>query len=264
MIRTWTNEQKQYLLDNYGKLPYTEIAARLGKTVSQVKSQASNMKITISRKWSDEHLDLLRSLYPNTPTQQIADLIGKNLYTTYSMADKLGLKKTEEYLASPAACRLRRGDNVGAKYRFKKGQTPPNKGLRRPGYAPGRMSETQFKKGQNPVNWKPVGSERVNVDGYIEIKTEEPKKWELKQRVVWREHHGEIPHGHNITFIDGDPLNVAIENLECISKVDWMKRHTFHNYPEPVKQQIHILAGFKRRLNRYAEKQDRRPAEPVI
>ena len=35
----------------------------------------------------------------------------------------------------------------GRKYEFKPGNVPANKGLRRPGFAPGRMAKTQFKKG---------------------------------------------------------------------------------------------------------------------
>jgi hypothetical protein len=193
-------------------------------------------------------------------SQEIADQIGKTLSNVYTMADKLGLKKSQEYLDSPAACRLRRGDNIGAKTRFVKGQKSWNKGVKGVCGVQDNCRPTQFKKGEKPVNWKPVGSERVNVDGYIEIKTEETPKWELKQRVIWREAHGEIPTGHVVAFLDGNPQNCVLENLECVSKADWMKRHTFHNYPEPVKEQIHILAGFRRRLNTYAKKQDRRSA----
>jgi hypothetical protein len=82
--------------------------------------------------------------------------------------------KSEAYLASPAACRLRRGDNIGAPYRFTKGHVPANKGLRRPGWGPGRMKETQFRKGERQGRavklYKPIGTERVSKDGYTERK----------------------------------------------------------------------------------------------
>ncbi len=37
-----------------------------------------------------------------------------------------------------------------------------------------------FEKGHISKNHKPIGSERINVAGYIEIKTAEPNKWELR------------------------------------------------------------------------------------
>ena len=35
---------------------------------------------------------------------------------------------------------------------------------------------TWFKKGHIPANYRPVGSERVNADGYIEVKVADPNK----------------------------------------------------------------------------------------
>lgn len=40
----------------------------------------------------------------------------------------------------------------------------------------------------------------------------------MLQRVVWREHRGEIPPGHEIIFKDGNKRNCAIENLECLPR----------------------------------------------
>ncbi len=91
-------------------------------------------------KWTDEMLEILRSRYPHEKTSKIADDLGVQLDRVYRKAKKMGLSKTDEYLASPDACRLRRDNSGGIPYRFKKGQVPPNKGLRRPGYAPGRMA----------------------------------------------------------------------------------------------------------------------------
>ena len=82
----------------------------------------------------------------------------------------------------------------------------------------GRMAETQFKKGNVPHNWRPVGSERVNVDGYIEIKVSGPKKWMMKHRYVWQQHYGEIPKGSMVIFKDGNRLNTDIDNLMLITQ----------------------------------------------
>ena len=61
------------------------------------------------RPWSPADEQLLRELYPDTPTGDLARRLGRTPESIYGHADKLGLRKSEAYLASPAACRLRRG-----------------------------------------------------------------------------------------------------------------------------------------------------------
>lgn len=100
--------------------------------------------------------------------------------------------------------------------RFEKGHAPCNKGKKGIYYA--GSEKTWFKNGQMPHNHKPVGSERVSVDGYIEIKVAESKKWRLKHNVVWENVHGKIPRNHVVIFLDGDKMNVDIVNLKLISR----------------------------------------------
>lgn len=82
-------------------------------------------------------------------------------------------------------------------------------------YKPNRGS---FVKGHRPPNWRPVGSERVAVDGYIEIKTAEPNKWRMKHVVVWEAQHGQIERECLVRFRDNNPLNCNLENLEKVHR----------------------------------------------
>lgn len=81
-------------------------------------------------KWHDDDIALLRELYPHNPTRELCGLLDRTEQQVYFMARKLGIKKSPEYLAGPHACRLRRGDNVGAGNRFKPGNDPWNKGMK--------------------------------------------------------------------------------------------------------------------------------------
>lgn len=81
---------------------------------------------------------------------------------------------------------------------FEKGHIPINKGTK--GMFNVGGNRTSFKKGNIPQNHKPVGYERINVDGYIEIKTKEPNVFKLKHRVVYEEANGPIPKDCNMDY----------------------------------------------------------------
>lgn len=112
--------------------------------------------------------------------------------------------------------------NSGLTGQFKKGNISHNKGKKQAEYmskeAIERTKATRFKKGNRPQNYRSVGSERINKDGYIEIKVEEPNKWQLKHRYIYEQHYGTIPDGYNIMFADKNKLNLDINNLMLISK----------------------------------------------
>lgn len=111
------------------------------------------------------------------------------------------------------ACKSR-GICCGVVTRFKPGHVPHNKGKK---FAFGGQ-ETQFKKGQRPVNYRPVGSERVSVDGYTEVKIADPKTWKMKHVVEWEKENGPVPKGHVVIFADGNKTNFALDNLLLITR----------------------------------------------
>lgn len=129
----------------------------------------------------------------------------------------------------------RKGWKTGRDGRFIKGSIPANKGKAQCDYmsedAINRTKASRFKKGNTPHNHKPVGSERVNIEGYIEIKTEEPNIWELKHRVIWKAKHGEIEKGYNLVFKDHNKQNCTIENLLLVSDAEnlFMNRSGLNN-----------------------------------
>lgn len=108
--------------------------------------------------------------------------------------------------------------NSGLTGKFRKGQTPHNKGKKMPKEVYEKVKHTMFAKGNVPPNHRPVGSERISKDGYIEVKVAEPNKWRLKQRVVYEEAKGKIPEGCTIIFLDGNKRNFNIDNLRCITR----------------------------------------------
>jgi hypothetical protein len=198
------------------------------------------------RSWSDEEREVLRQAYPDTATQALAQQLGRTGSQVYSQANVLGIKKSAEYMASEAACRLRRGDNVGKKYRFQRGITPWNKGKK--GLQIGGK-ETRFKPQNRPRNAVPVGTAVMSTDGYLKIKVAEPDTWRYVHRMTWEDLHGPIPEGMCLVFRDGNHNNCAIENLELITRKQLMQRNSIHCYPEEIRSVVQIRAGIVRRIN---------------
>jgi hypothetical protein len=109
----------------------------------------------------------------------------------------------------------------GRDTRLRPGNVPFNKG--RKGCCPPGSEKGWFNPGHRPWTWKPVGTERINRDGYTEVRIRNPsgkpwKNWKTKHRIIWEKAHGKIPRGHVILFADGDKSNFALDNLLLVSR----------------------------------------------
>jgi len=103
----------------------------------------------------------------------------------------------------------------GIDTRFKPGSIPFNKGKKK-FWVGGE--ETQFKKGNKPHNYLPVGTERVNGDGYVDIKIADPNVWRGKHILIWEAKNGPVPKKHAVLFGDGNNRNFDINNLILVSR----------------------------------------------
>jgi hypothetical protein len=220
-------------------------------------SQKSNCRFRAGKRlWNPEDDELLRQRYPHEANQMLAVTLRRSISGIYGRAAILGLKKTDEYLSTLAAAS--RLPVVGARFRFSKGHVPANKGLRRPGYAPGRMADTQFKKGVRQGVavrlYKPIGTERVSKDGYLERKVNDDlplqRRWRAVHLVVWEAANGPLPQGHAVAFKNGDKTDVRLENLECITRRELMARNTVHNLPKDLVNVIQLLGAVNRQINK--------------
>lgn len=152
--------------------------------------------------YSPEEIEWLRANAPGRSWREITEMFN-NLFN---------VEITCRNLCSVAK---RYGIKNGVNAQFPKGHKPFNKGMKGVNFG---GKETQFKKGNKPINFRPVGSERINVDGYVEIKVSDPSKWRLKHQVVWEQEHGKIPKGHAVIFGDSNKMNFDINNLLLVSR----------------------------------------------
>jgi len=205
---------------------------------------------------------MLRRLYPVTLTRHLAMFLDRTTGAVHQHADFLGLTKSAEWKGSTEANKLRRSPEVGVPGRFKKGHAAWNKGLKHPpGWSPGRMRETQFKKGQKPWTWQPLGSTRFSKEGYLQRKVTDtgypPRDWMGEHILVWRKANGRVPRGHKVVFRDGDKTHIAIGNLELISDAEMMRRNSMHNLPKELTRVIQLAGALKRRIAKAERERNR-------
>ena len=67
---------------------------------------------------------------------------------------------------------------------------------------------------------KPIGSEsNPDKNGLIRIKVTD-KQWMYKQRYIYEQHHGKIPKGYRVVFLNGDNTDFSIDNLGIVRNKD--------------------------------------------
>lgn len=127
-----------------------------------------------------------------------------------------------------ALCK-RKGWMTGRSGCFAKGQVSWNKG--KP-CAPGtggrhpNSRRTQFTKGERRgvavKLYKPIGTERIAKDGYVERKIHDglplQSRWRAVHLIEWEAVNGPLPAGHALKCLDGDKSNTDPSNWEAIPR----------------------------------------------
>ena len=210
------------------------------------------------RKWTQQEEETLIRLYedPKVFPKDIAKMLGRALQQVYNKARAMGLKAPMERIRMAGKIGMQHPKSIAT--RFHKGHIPTNKGKKVSPEIYEKMSPTMFKKGHINENKRAVGSERVNVYGYIEIKVAEPNRWRLKHRIIWEQHNGIIPEGCNVQFKNHNTLDCRIENLYLISKSEQMRNENslMARYPEELRDVIRLKGVVKRQLRKQEKMQN--------
>lgn len=251
--RIYTDEMIEFLASEYKKHGLPVVARNfndrfgMDKTPKQLKTVITRHGITCGRKTGALNKGQLRAYTDEQKKwteEHYKQLSLPELTTQFN--ERFGTSKSENQIRS-----FTRNHKIhsGRSGHFKKGHKTWNKGIKGLTSA----NKTSFKKGQVPHNHRPVGSERITVDGYVEIKVAEPKKWEFKHRLVWQKTAGKVPPDHVVFHKDGDKQNNHPENLCLISRAELVRLNqlsrtdglVYNELPDEIKPSVLLLAKVK-------------------
>lgn len=154
-----------------------------------------------------EYVKFLKAYIPGHTEEEIRTAFEK----------KYGYRLTEGQIGNfKHKHKVRSGTKGG---QFVKGQQAHNKGKKMPPEVYEKIRHTMFKKGSVPPQYRPVGSERIDKDGYTVVKVADPNVWALKQRVVYEQKTGIKPKKNEVViFLDGNRQNFDIDNLYLLTR----------------------------------------------
>ncbi|GEL67231.1 HNH endonuclease signature motif containing protein [Marinilactibacillus psychrotolerans] len=186
------------------------------KSRYKIKSNVKRKRRTPNKKlFTDEQFQFIKENAVGIGNQELAKRIN----------EKYGLLITPKQLSA-----WKKNHNIksGLTGHFNKGRIPENKGQKQSEYmtteAIEKSKATRFKVGQKPKNYKPVGTEVIASDGYWRVKVQDEgewyDRWKLKHKILWEKENGPVPNGKILTFLDGNKLNIDLDNLKLVTRAE--------------------------------------------
>lgn len=219
-----TPEEVKFLRDNFKTMTNRELAGALGLKLTKTREFLYEMglKRMEMEYWTDDQIEFLKANYRAIGDTELAEIFEKkwpkNKTWTHQHIDKkrqyLKLKRTKEEL------RLiqKRNKELGcwAECATKMWAT---RGV-------AKIGEVRIWKFSN--------------EDYLTKVLKTNSGFVKYAHYIWEKHYGKVPEGFNIVFRNGNSLDVKIENLECISNSELMRRNSIHNYPLEIKETIRL------------------------
>ncbi len=225
----YSDEQDAWLTENGGKMDMPHLLEAFNnrfmasKTENALYGRMKHLKVDRSRapisgktRFTDEIVAFIGSLPTNMTYAEIARLVNKKFGT-----------RTHRTAINDLCCKRLGFNRTGGNGQFKKGHIGPT--------------------------LKEVGHES-NLNGYISVKIDDKPiegihtyqnrkaNWKPKHRHIYEQHHGPIPKGWIVVFLDGNNRNFDPNNLYALPRSIHARMCQNNWYTE---SREHTLAGIK-------------------
>ena len=218
MARRYLSEVKEFIAANVKGTTTRDLVLLVNErfgtqfTKSSMKAYKTNNKLRSgtptrpapgqpTKLWPAEIRKFMEENQDGVSGKKMAALVNAEFGTNYTP------QQTDSYYGN-------HGLNSGLTGYFPKGNVPYNKGRKGIRHSPA----TEFKLGNIPQTYTPVGTESTRSDGYTWVKVADPNKWREKHVLIWEEAHGPVPKGYCLLFANGDSSDIRLDNLLLVTR----------------------------------------------
>jgi hypothetical protein len=193
----------------------------------------------------------------------------------YYAAFQAAFDRPDVTLLNLHSLRKRMGWRTGRTGQFVKGQAAHNKGRHCEDGKGGRHPNSRATHFQAGVRqgvaaklWKPIGTERIAKDGYLERKIHDgmplQSRWRAVHLIEWEAANGPLPAGYALKCLDGDKMNTAPSNWEAIPRAllpllnggRLKKSLAFDQAPEELKPSVMLVAKVKHEVSKARKRKE--------
>lgn len=234
----WTPKMINFLKINYLTHTNKQLADALGLRLTSVRMKLYELgyKRMDLEYWTNEQIQFLRRNYKKIGDTKLAEIFNtkwsKNKGWSKKHIEKkrrqLELKRNTEQIKAIKTKNINDGrfDMCATKMWDKRGRTPV-----------GKLKVWKYSNGQPFVVIKLK-------NGFVHY-----APW------LWVQHNGTIPKGKCVRTIDGDSLNIVIENLMLITRAEHaiLNAQNRMRYPEEYRQTKKLLNQLNNKIKNYAK-----------
>lgn len=212
----WSEEDKQFLRDNWDTMTNEQFSLKLNRSLGSIQTMASKelglkrSAAALSQRlvnawkrrpgtWSDAEKQYLIDNWQTLTRSEIATALGRTPSAIKSMGEKeMGLKKTPAAVAAI----MKRNRNCT---QFKNGNMPYNTI-----YGDELVIRVRKNKNNPAYKWIRIGF----------------RQWKQYHIWLWEQTKGPVPEGHLVTFINGNQMDVRLDNLEISTRAEHVIKHS--------------------------------------
>jgi hypothetical protein len=104
--KSWTEDEINFLVENYAILGPTECAKQLNRTIKAVERKGDSLNLRVYKSWSLEEDNLIKKYYPSTCSIQLAKKLNRSLSAILNRAHKLNIQKEDSIDKNNSDCYL--------------------------------------------------------------------------------------------------------------------------------------------------------------
>lgn len=104
----WTKDEMKFLKENYGKMPFAQMAEEMGRSIGSISGKAFWMKLStkkggnakVRKAWTEEEIKYLKENYGKKSNKQLAKKLGRTFYSITSKFHAINGKNEESSVQS--------------------------------------------------------------------------------------------------------------------------------------------------------------------